>query len=212
MPDLSPEEYEALKDEIRREGIRDRLLVDDKGHIIDGHNRFSIWRELMTEGVGLGPLPNEVRSDLKTDEEKRDKAITLNMARRHLSREQKRAVVENVLKSAPERSNRQIAAVTGVRDKTVGVYRAELETSAEIPQLEKTVGADGKERSRTRAVPEAKPTPDAVPAEIADAYYPKKEAEHPREEAPLDTWSDEERELLKRIQAGETVVINMRRD
>jgi len=38
----------------------------------------------------------------------------------------------------------------GVDDKTVGVIRLELEGTAEIPQLEKTIGKDGKSRKKPR--------------------------------------------------------------
>lgn len=46
--------------------------------------------------------------------------------------------------------DRQIAKGLGVSDKTVGTQRKEMEESAEIPQLNKTIGADGKERPRQR--------------------------------------------------------------
>ena len=55
-------------------------------------------------------------------------------------------MIADQLRETPERSNRQIAAGLGVDDKTVGVTRAALEATAEIPQLERTVGADGKAR------------------------------------------------------------------
>lgn len=43
-------------------------------------------------------------------------------------------------------SDRQIAQHCGVNDKTVGKIRAEMESTAEIPQLETRIGADGRER------------------------------------------------------------------
>jgi len=53
----------------------------------------------------------------------------------------------------------------GVGNKTVAAQRKELETTEEIPQLEKTQGADGKERPRKKQTliseytpPEEKPS------------------------------------------------------
>ena len=60
------------------------------------------------------------------------------------------------LKETPEKSNRLIASIFGVDDKTVGSVRKELEVTAEIPQLETSIGADGKERPR-----EVKPKQEA---------------------------------------------------
>jgi N6-adenosine-specific RNA methylase IME4 len=84
-----------------------------------------------------------------TDAEKREHARKLNLARRHLDQQQRRELVEDQLRETPDRSNRQIAVSLGVSDKTVGAARERLEGTAEIPRLEKTVGADGKSRPRS---------------------------------------------------------------
>ena len=52
-----------------------------------------------------------------------------------------------MLKAQPEKSNRTIARQTKADDKTVAAVRGKLEATAEIPQLTKTVGADGKART-----------------------------------------------------------------
>ena len=52
------------------------------------------------------------------------------------------------LQETPEKSNRQIAAGLGVSDHTVGSQRKHLESAAQSAQLERTIGADGKERPR----------------------------------------------------------------
>jgi hypothetical protein len=52
-----------------------------------------------------------------------------------------------------EKSDRSIAGQTKADHKTVGAVRQELESAGEIPQLDKTAGADGK----ARKLPERKP-------------------------------------------------------
>src|SRR5260370_37449577 len=74
--------------------------------------------------------------------------ISRNIHRRHLTAKQKRELIGKLLKATPDKSNRQIAEQTKADDKTVAAVRRDLEATAEIPQLERTVGADGKARKQ----------------------------------------------------------------
>lgn len=143
MPPLSMDEYADLEASILANGIQVPILIDEHGVVIDGHHRKAI-----AEHHGLH-LPSETRHML-TEAQKHALSIELNIARRQLNRDQKRAIVEAALKAQPEKSNREHAKTLGVDDKTVGSARARLESTAEIPQFDKTVGADGKERPATR--------------------------------------------------------------
>ena len=80
-------------------------------------------------------------------------AISLNLHRRHLKPEKKRDLIAELIKTQPEKSNRQIAETAKADHKTVGSVRTELETTGEIPQLEKRVGADGKARKEPAKKP-----------------------------------------------------------
>jgi hypothetical protein len=77
-------------------------------------------------------------------------ADDLNLHRRHLSREQMRLFIERRLQRTPEQSNNKIAAELGVADKTVGAVRRQLESTSEIPKLDRTIGPDGKARTARR--------------------------------------------------------------
>jgi hypothetical protein len=83
-------------------------------------------------------------------------ALSFNVQRRHLTAEQRREVIAKVLKAKPEQSNRQIAKQVRADDKTVATVRRELESTAEIPQLENTIGLDGKTRKAKKAGAEPK--------------------------------------------------------
>jgi hypothetical protein len=69
-----------------------------------------------------------------------------NLHRRHLTVEQRRELAAKLLTAAPEKSNRQIAKIVKIDPKTVAAVRTKKEATGEIPQLTKTVGADGKAR------------------------------------------------------------------
>ncbi|MBQ6738427.1 MAG: hypothetical protein IJQ57_00045 [Synergistaceae bacterium] len=60
----------------------------------------------------------------------------------------KQQLIREQLKETPDRSDRQIAKDLGVDHVTVGTQRKKLESTGEIHQLNKTNGADGKDRSR----------------------------------------------------------------
>jgi hypothetical protein len=74
--------------------------------------------------------------------------LSLNVHRRHLTAEKKRELIADVLKARPHQSNRAIAEQTGTYHKMVAEVRKQKIATGEIPQLEKTVGADGKERKQ----------------------------------------------------------------
>jgi ParB-like chromosome segregation protein Spo0J len=140
LPELPPEQFEALKADIAERGVIVAVVVDEFGAILDGHNRARACREL-----GINDYPVEVRSGL-TEAEKRALARNLNVLRRHLTREQVRSLIADQLRDTPEWSNRRVAGGLGVDDKTVASVRMGLMATSEILQLDKTVGTDGKAR------------------------------------------------------------------
>jgi hypothetical protein len=102
--------------------------------------------ELLARGetVEFGyPCPEVVRPDLDP-EEMRTLARALNLARRTLTSEQKRALIADQLAESPARTNRMIAKLLGVDHKTVASVRAEAERLGEIPNTPTRTGRDGR--------------------------------------------------------------------
>ena len=81
LPPLSTEEMSALKADIKQNGVRDPILVDEEGNILDGKNRFSIDPS----------APRRVIKGL-TDGEKEAFVFRCNFTRRNLSPSQKTEV------------------------------------------------------------------------------------------------------------------------
>ena len=142
MPDLSPEDYAALKADIAERGVQVAIEYDEDGNILDGHHRLRACSEL-----GITQWPRVVRGGW-SEVQKREQARKLNMARRQLTREQRQELIRQQLMDTPEKSDRQIAAGLGVSDKTVGAQRKELERCAEIPHVNKVVDSLGREQPR----------------------------------------------------------------
>lgn len=125
MPALSVEQFAALRDDIAENGIRVPVVVDQHGRVLDGHNRMAIATELGIEC----PTITQTVSD---DDEAWSVAVTLNCARRHLTSEQKRAIIAEELLRCPDDSDRAIARRVGCDHKTVGAVRRTT-AGGEIP-------------------------------------------------------------------------------
>jgi hypothetical protein len=183
VPALSRQQYRQLKEDIKARGqVLEPLDVTDSGVILDSHNRWAIIQELKIEGV-------KISYDVRTLEFGTDHVTAVpsfvravNLHRRHLTTEQKRKLIREELKANPTDSNRKIAELLGVDDKTIAASRKQTESTAEIPQSEARKGADGKTR---RTPPPRAKRPNAEP-KADDAAEPGK-----ADEAPADIRQDE---------------------
>ena len=116
MPPLDPAQYDALRADIAEHGIVQPVVVDQHGRILDGNNRVQIARDL---GIDYAVVVERV-----TDEDDAyDRAVTLNCARRHMTREQQREVIRREIARRPDDSDRAIARRVGCSPSTVGTVR-----------------------------------------------------------------------------------------
>lgn len=166
MPPLSADEYEELKADILARGVLVPVEYDEHSNILDGHHRVQICDEL-----GITEWPRVVRIGL-SEAGKLTHARQLNLARRHLDRQQKRDLIAQQLRETPQVSNRQIARDLGCDDKTVATVREELESIAEIPQCDRET-SDGRiypaERERPAAYRYIDTSPEGREAVIQSA-------------------------------------------
>lgn len=138
LPPLSEDEYAALRDDIRGAGVRVPIDVDEDGNILDGHHRKAIAEELGVE------CPERVVRDLP-EFAKVDYALTVNLTRRHLTTDQKKALVKASLKRDPSLSNRDHARRCAVGHPFVAGLREAMEAAGQIAPREGRTGRDGKE-------------------------------------------------------------------
>jgi len=169
---LSPEDFAALEADIMERGVLSPIEFDEDGNVLDGHHRLMIC-----DKHKITDYPKIVRKGW-SEEQKRTHARRMNLARRHLTREQRRKLIEDELRERPESTDRKIAAALGVDHKTVGVARGHLEAGGEIPHVDVSVGLNNKPFTRTtvrRSAAHAKEAPvDAngqpVPDHLADVF------------------------------------------
>jgi hypothetical protein len=152
---LSEQQYADLKEDIAERGILQPVIVDEFGDVIDGHHRKQIAEEL-GEDYPTHQLPSG-----RSETQKLDDSVALNLMGRHQSRDQKRETIKRYLRRLPNVSGQHLGRVVGVDHKTVDRIRDGLIASGEIPQSPDRVGSDGRTYAyKPKAKPSTPPRPD----------------------------------------------------
>jgi ParB-like nuclease domain len=185
FPRMSETELRELADDIEKHGLSEPITLyqpdsTEDPQLLDGQNRLDAL-ELLNRIRFHDPNEwSDGSIDLLGDDfltigdyspvDPYAYVLSKNVHRRHLTAEQRRELIAKVLKAKPEASNRQVAKQVKADDKTVAKVRTELEATAEIPQLERTTGADRKARPSRKPVPsppiERKPTSRPSPSKL----------------------------------------------
>lgn len=79
VSELSPEEYESLKQSIKEKGLYVPLIVNQDGIVLDGHHRFKACQELGIQN------PNTVTKEFKDKLDEQLFVIDCNLKRRQLN-------------------------------------------------------------------------------------------------------------------------------
>lgn len=169
--DIAPDEYAELVADITAHGLIAAIVTAADGTILDGWHRY---RACLEAGVKPRFEPfayviepaAEVAGRTMTEAEF---VVAQNVHRRHLTREQRRAIVVELLKAKPEASDRAIAAQAKVSPTTVGDVRRDLEATVQIGQSAKRICKDGRKRAQPTSAPAPVPTkpPPMTPAHRA---------------------------------------------
>jgi len=117
MPDLPPEDYEALRLDIEKNGVIYPIVIDEEtGEVLDGHHR-----KRAAEEVGV-PCPSESRR-FDSEIAKRVFVRNINEKRRQLTKKQRAMLREQERADALElnqtHTQEQIAAILGVPRSTI---------------------------------------------------------------------------------------------
>src|SRR5215470_13414145 len=99
FPPLSEEDFSKLAADIKLHGLRQHIVLY-QGKILDGNNRYRAC-----ELAGIKPTFADFTG---IDADARNYVISVNIHRRHLSREQRAEIIATLLKADPTKSNRQI--------------------------------------------------------------------------------------------------------
>jgi hypothetical protein len=149
--------------------------------LLDGRNRIAALARLSN---GEERIAGAVSVANQYEGERTDPlafVVSANIVRRHLSAEQKRQLITELLKTDPTRSDRATAAIAHVHHETVGRVRTEAEGRGEIRHVEHRTDTKGlhqpaaKPQSRPRLEPDYQRAdlPPIVPEHQRPAQTPE---------------------------------------
>ena len=119
FPDMSDADFQDLKDDIKANGQREPIIIYED-MILDGRHRYRALCELGTVII------REREFDIDKDGDPWTFVMSLNMHRRHLNTEQRKAIVAALLEQDPSQSDASAAATAKVDAKTATKVRATL--------------------------------------------------------------------------------------
>jgi len=114
LPDLEPAEYNALLEDIERRGIVYPVIRDQHGVTVDGHQRE---RVAATLGIDLDRLGLVKVVEITDPAEREAVALALNVHRRHLTPQAKRAAIARL--AATGMTQAEIGRAVGVTQQAV---------------------------------------------------------------------------------------------
>jgi hypothetical protein len=178
FPRMSPDELKALGADIKNNGQHVPVTVwKEQKHLppklLDGISRLdareAVGFAIEVENVGIDTdpairlwerqSPKHMRTPIDTVEVRGDRpggdpyayVIGANIHRRHLTAEQKRELIAKLIKTTPEKSDRQIAQTVKASPTTVGTVRAKMEAKGEVSKLDTRTDAKGVKQPVARA-------------------------------------------------------------
>src|SRR5262249_53547274 len=136
FPLMEGAEFDELVADIKAHGLREPITIfEDK--ILDGRNRYRAC-----QAAGIEPTFTTYTGDDPVAY-----VISANIHRRHLTAEQKRDLIAELIKAQPEKSNRQIAKATGVSHPHVAKVRGELEKTGDVETVTTSIDSKGRKQS-----------------------------------------------------------------
>jgi hypothetical protein len=152
LPRMSEAELRELGEDIKKRGLQTPIAIlvgeDRTERLLDGISRLDAMELVGLPVVVDAELNSEVvaTQTVAGNVDPYDYVLSANVHRRHLTGEQKREVIQKLLKAKPEQSNRTIAKQVKADHKTVGTVRENLESRGEIPHTETRTDTKGREQ------------------------------------------------------------------
>jgi hypothetical protein len=173
LPVMSETELRELGEDIKKNGLRTSIVLHGN-ELIDGRNRLDAM-ELVGIKFKAAPVTEKVScliacdgSDVfdcrdffngiaglihQLEGDPYDFVLSANLHRRHLTGEQKRALIAKLLKAKPEASDRQVAKQTKTSPTTVGKIRKQSEAAGDVSKLDTRTDTQGRKQPAKKTKP-----------------------------------------------------------
>jgi len=164
FPRMAPDELKVLGEDIVKSGLTSHIALwrpDPKSpvQLLDGRNRLDAIELVTGKPVEIG-TPSIMAGDFlatgmvtELDGRKVDPwayVVSANIHRRHLTGEQKREIIAELIKAQPEKSNLQIAKTIKVSPTTIGTMRREMEAKGDVSKLETRTDTKGRQQPSSK--------------------------------------------------------------
>jgi hypothetical protein len=183
FPMMSDAELDVLAADIKKNGLAHKVTLWGPRcseienikdfQLLDGRNRLEAMERAGIQ-VDLDRHFEFYFTDMKIDPY--EYVVSANIHRRHLTAEQKRDLIAKLLAADPGKSDRAVAKIAKVDNKTVASVRREVEAREEIPHVDTRTDTKGRQQ------PARKP---ATAAKIRAQRKAKREAVRARLEAAI---------------------------
>lgn len=175
FPMMSQAELQELARDIRENRLRHPIVFwtpetsevantrkrPEEVYLIDGRNRLAAlelaWadddeerEEALRNATYIGPSQDGFASLLYSDVDPYAYVVSANIRRRHLTAEQKREIIAELLRQKPERSDRATAQIVGVSHHTVASVRGEEEGRGQIAHVDTRTDTIGRQQPATK--------------------------------------------------------------
>ena len=186
LPRMSEPELKDLGEDIKRRGLLVPLaiIVDEDGtdRLLDGISRLDAMEmaglEVVNKDIDIA-VPHHT---VPVGTDPYAYVLSANVRRRHLTNDQKRDVIVEILKVQPHKSNRQIAKEVGASHPHVAKVRHEAEEAGDVETVTTSIDTKGrkqptrkekKQKTKTAEIKEAKAAVKEEPeaASFADKLH-----------------------------------------
>jgi len=137
FPLMEDAEFEELVADIKTNKLQESIWVY-QNRILDGRNRYRACLKLSIEPRLIQFLGDEKAA--------RAFVYSKNICRRHLTAEDKRKAIAELIKAEPERSDRQIAEIAKVSPTFVGKVRTEKEATGDVSTVDTRTDTKGRKQ------------------------------------------------------------------
>src|SRR6516164_9671167 len=157
FPLMSPDELKALGEDIRKNALTSPIALWRASpaaqlQLLDGRNRLDAI-EIIDKCPAIKDA-SQIEAVIKQGKaillhESVDPyayVISANIHRRHLTAEQKRELIAELIKAQPEKPDLQIAKTVKVSPTTVGTVRREMEAKGDVSKLETRTDTKGRQQ------------------------------------------------------------------
>jgi hypothetical protein len=148
FPLMSRDELRALGEDIKKNGLTNPIAFWEPRKntpplLLDGRNRLDAMEAVGLSVIDKGGKWLDGNFRLLRGGDPYAYVISANIHRRHLTAEQRRDLIAELIKATPEKSDRQIAETVKASPTTVGRVRAQMEAKGEVSKLDTRTDAKG---------------------------------------------------------------------